>query len=817
MPSVTAHDSEVFEASEQLKLFSSTPPVSELRVRTHGQGGLALDARALEAPAPVPAPVPCLRVFTDDVVTHRTAGLSSAFETTRMPLLALSFDYAGMVVPALTDEDDDACGVVRDRRAELRARRLIEGFGALDLSCLDALAAAPGVQADYVIACEGTASDYCTFQSAVVPQLRRLGFRVTVDAAHEWKTLEPEPRWYADIEEMEKKERDPNREDWFGVELGIELGGQRVPLLPALLDLLEKSANGDGLFDLARRAGKCVAVPVKEHVYLSLPTERLRSILRVLAELYNGKPLERGVLPIPGAKLGALERLDEVFQNEEDAELRFTGGAREAWRDASALGEPAPVEQPDGLRATLRPYQMQGLAWLQHLVDRGVGGVLADDMGLGKTLQTIAHLALMKQRGLLTSPAIIVAPTSLVNNWARETSKFAPRLRVLSIHGPDRAPCYEKIDTADVVVTSYPVVIRDEEKLAEFSFSILVLDEAQTIKNDKSRAHGAVRGVRAEHRLCLSGTPVENHLGELWALSDFLNPGLLGDELHFSRFYRFPIEKQRNAERLATLREILAPYILRRTKAEVAKELPPKTELHRPIDLRGDQRELYESIRVAAHAEVRKIIKKKGLSASTIPILGALTKLRQVCCDPRLVNMSGSTVKESAKLRVFEDLTNQLLADGHRVLVFSQFTTMIGLIEDSLRARKIAFTTLTGNTQDRPTAIGRFEKGEVDVFLISLRAGGTGLTLTGADMVIHYDPWWNPAVQAQATDRAYRIGQSRPVFVHHLYVAGSVEERMLRLQRKKRIVADAILGEGEGGAALTEDDVELLFAPLGVR
>ena len=237
MPSVTAHDSEVFEASEQLKLFSSTPPVSELRVRTHGQGGLALDARALEAPAPVPAPVPCLRVFTDDVVTHRTAGLSSAFETTRMPLLALSFDYAGMVVPALTDEDDDACGVVRDRRAELRARRLIEGFGALDLSCLDALAAAPGVQADYVIACEGTASDYCTFQSAVVPQLRRLGFRVTVDAAHEWKTLEPEPRWYADIEEMEKKERDPNREDWFGVELGIELGGQRVPLLPALLDL----------------------------------------------------------------------------------------------------------------------------------------------------------------------------------------------------------------------------------------------------------------------------------------------------------------------------------------------------------------------------------------------------------------------------------------------------------------------------------------------------------------------------------------------------------------------------------------------------
>jgi SNF2 family DNA or RNA helicase len=559
-----------------------------------------------------------------------------------------------------------------------------------------------------------------------------------------------------------------------------------------------------------------VAVPVKEHVYLSLPTERLRGILRVLAELYDGRPIEKGVLPVPDGKLDALKRLDEIFVDN-NAELRIVGEARAAVLESKTFGEPPQVEQPEGLRAELRPYQKQGLSWLQHLVDRGVGGVLADDMGLGKTLQTISHLALLKQRGLLVKPAIIVAPTSLVNNWARETAKFAPRLRVLALHGPDRAPLYEKFDTADVIVTSYPVVIRDEEKLAEFEFSILVLDEAQTIKNDKGRAHGAVRAVRTDHRLCLSGTPVENHLGELWALSDFLNPGLLGDELHFSRFYRFPIEKQRNAERLETLREILAPYILRRTKAEVAKELPPKTELHRPIDLKGEQRELYESIRVAAHAEVRKIIKKKGLSASTIPILGALTKLRQVCCDPRLVNMTGAVAKESAKLRVFEDLTDQLLHDGHRVLVFSQFTTMIGLLEASLAERNIAYTTLTGNTPDRPEAIGRFEKGEVDVFLISLRAGGTGLTLTGADMVIHYDPWWNPAVQAQATDRAYRIGQSRPVFVHHLYVAGSVEERMLRLQRKKRIVADAILGEGEGSAALTEDDVELLFAPLGAK
>jgi superfamily II DNA or RNA helicase len=763
--------------------------------------------------------VPCLRIFTDDVVSHRTSGLSSSYETTRMPLLALSFDYDGLVLPAQVDDDEDddagATGVVRDRAAELRARRLIEGFGVLDLSCLDDMAAAPGVHADYVIACEGTASDYCTFQSAVVPQLRRLGFRVVVDDAHEWKTVEPE-RWYADVDAVERRERGADREDWFGVELGIELGGQRVSLLPALLDLLEKSGSGEGLADIARRAGKCVAVPVKEHVFLALPTARLRAILRVLAELYDGKPLERGALPVPPQRAGALGHLDELFQAE-DAELRFTGALRDAWRDAACLGDPPPVDAPEGLRAELRPYQRDGLAWLQHLVDQGVGGVLADDMGLGKTLQTIAHLALLKQRGLLTRPALIVAPTSLVNNWARETGKFAPRLRVVTLHGPERAEAYARFDTADLVVTSYPVAIRDEEKLAEHAFSILVLDEAQTIKNDKSRAHGAVRAIRAEHRLCLTGTPVENHLGELWALSDFLNPGLLGDELHFSRFYRFPIEKQRNADRLESLRGVLAPYILRRTKAEVAKELPPKTELHRPIELRGEQRELYESIRVAAHAEVRKLIKKKGLSASTIPILGALTKLRQVCCDPRLVNMTGASAQESAKLRVFDELMVQLLGDGHRVLVFSQFTSMITLLEGALAARGKRYTTLTGSTVDRPEAIGRFEKEEVDVFLISLRAGGTGLTLTGADTVIHYDPWWNPAVQAQATDRAYRIGQARPVFVHHLYVAGSVEERMLRLQRRKRTVADAILGEGEGSAALTEDDVELLFAPLGAR
>jgi SNF2 family DNA or RNA helicase len=316
--------------------------------------------------------------------------------------------------------------------------------------------------------------------------------------------------------------------------------------------------------------------------------------------------------------------------------------------------------------------------------------------------------------------------------------------------------------------------------------------------------------------LCLSGTPVENHLGELWALLDFANPGLLGDELHFGRFYRVPIEKQRNDERLSSLREMVAPYILRRNKRDVAKELPPKTEVMRPIELAGGQRELYESIRVAAHAEVRRLIRKKGLAASTVPILGALTKLRQVCCDPRLVRIgSAHTVRESAKYALFFELLEKQLEGGHRVLVFSQFTSMLALLATGLKERKVHYAQLTGATMDRAAAVDRFESGAASVFLISLKAGGTGLTLTSADVVIHYDPWWNPAVQAQATDRAYRIGQTKPVMSYHLFAAGSVEERILGLQRSKRHVADAILGTGTAQSSLTEDQVDVLFAPLG--
>ena len=436
-------------------------------------------------------------------------------------------------------------------------------------------------------------------------------------------------------------------------------------------------------------------------------------------------------------------------------------------------------------------------------------------MGLGKTLQTIAHLCIEKGAGRLDVPRAHRRAHEPRRQLGARARQVRPALAGPGAPRPARHRRFAYVPTADVVITTYPLVAIDEERFAQQRFHLLVLDEAQAIKNARSQAHRAIRSIAATHRLCLTGTPVENHLGELWSLFDFLAPGLLGDELAFRRWYRQPIEQRGDDERLAALREQVAPYILRRMKREVAKELPPKTELAVPVELCGQQRELYEHIRVAAHADVRKAIRSKGLAASTIPILDALTKLRQVCCDPRLVAMDAAHgVRESAKLDALLSLLDRNTAQGHRVLVFSQFTSMLALVAEGLRARREPYLVLTGATQHRQRVVDAFEAGDADVFLISLKAGGTGLNLTSADTVVHYDPWWNPAAQAQATDRAYRIGQARPVFVTNLYVAGSVEERVMKLQQKKRWLSSTLLGDEGGTQALNEGDVEKLFAPL---
>lgn len=754
-----------------------------------------------------------LRLFADEVVIHRMEGLGSKFDTEQVPLLELSFDYGGIRFLAADGDEDgehEFGETIRDRTAEARARRLVESFGAVPLECLDDWA--PSVPADYAIRCEGNVHDFCAFSAYVVPQLRALGWVIEIDSKYPFRIVDREPAWYANVERASGDHEE--RPDWFGLHLGVELDGRRVNLLPTLLEILER-ANGKGLNELAQNARKCLALPVGEGLYLPVPAERARALLRVLAELWEGQNSPKGKIEFPQVRAGALLSLEEAFAV--DGASITVGGDDRPRQWAQRLAEAREdVVLPQGLSAQLRPYQVEGLAWLQKLRAHGAGGILADDMGLGKTLQTIAHLLVEKEEGRLSRPALIVAPTSLVANWDREIRKFAKSLRVHVFHGSERHASWDKSSEADIVITSYPILVRDEELIAKTPYHIVILDEAQTIKNLRSRAHVSARAIDAEHRLCLSGTPVENHLGELWALLDFANPGLLGNEMHFGRFYRIPIEKGRNEERLLALRELVAPYILRRHKRDVAKELPPKTEVMRPVELRGPQRELYESIRVAAHAEVRRLIKKKGLAASTVPILGALTKLRQVCCDPRLVRMgSAVTIRESSKYEMFFELLDKQLAGGHRVLVFSQFTSMLALLAQGLKQRKVPYSELTGATVDRAAAVDRFEGGSAKVFLISLKAGGTGLTLTSADVVIHYDPWWNPAIQAQATDRAYRIGQTKPVMSYQLFAAGSVEERILGLQRSKRHVADAILGSGAAANVLSESDVDVLFAPLG--
>jgi superfamily II DNA or RNA helicase len=733
-----------------------------------------------------------------------------------VPVLALAFEYAGTRIRASDRRKHFFVGqggalalVERDSAAEARAQCLLEGFGAVEVECASAYAADLDSQADYLVQVGGNVHTLCSFTAYALPQLESLGFKIEIASDYPYQVVSPDVPWYATVD------AEQGRSDWFSLELGIEIEGKRVNLVPALLELLEECSDISSLEALLRMPARFRVVSVGENRYLPVPPERLRSVLQVLLELYRGEELQAGTLSFPGSRAASVAKLELALDGA--AKLLWGGDTDVRKRGRALCGGARPKTEAaaSGLTATLRPYQQEGLDWLQHLVECDVGGVLADDMGLGKTLQTIAHLSAEKASGRMTAPSLVLMPTSLVGNWQRELRKFAPHLKVVVLHGSKREARRSDVPGADVVLTTYPLVLRDLEQFRDREFHLLILDEAQAIKNPRSQINKAVGALSARHRLCLSGTPVENNLEELWSLFDFLMPGFLGDVQRFRTAFRHPIEREGNAQKLEALRNAVAPFILRRMKETVAKDLPPKTELVRPVELGGDQRELYESIRAAAHSEVRSAIKKKGIPGSAIAILDALMKLRQVCCDPRLVSTpSARTVNSSAKFDLFFELLQSQLEQGRRVLVFSQFTRMLALLSAGLRERTIRALELTGSTVDRQKVVDEFEARQADVFLISLKAGGTGLNLTSADTVIHYDPWWNAAAQSQATDRAYRIGQTRPVFVYNLIVAGSVEERMLRLQQKKQQLAATLLGTGGVPSRLTESDLEDLFAPL---
>lgn len=453
----------------------------------------------------------------------------------------------------------------------------------------------------------------------------------------------------------------------------------------------------------------------------------------------------------------------------------------------------------------LRKYQRDGYRWLRTLDGYGMGGILADDMGLGKTVQVLSYLLAMKERGQRL-PSLIVCPASLVLNWQEECQKFTPQLSCVAVDGDaaHRAELAKQWAEADLVVTSYDLMRRDEELYNGQQFYACILDEAQAIKNHTTQKYKAVCGVNSKVRFALTGTPVENRLGELWSIFSFLMPGYLPPYKTFCARFEKPIVQEDDKDALRRLNQLTGPFILRRMKSEVLKELPPKTEnLHR-IELDEQQRKLYLAAVVDAREKLRAAKPEDKMA-----VFAVLMRLREICCDPRLVadNWDGG----SAKLDACMELVTAAVEGGHRILLFSQFTSMLELLAKRLDEAGVSHFTLQGSTPKpvRAELVRRFNSGEADVFLISLRAGGTGLNLTAADIVIHYDPWWNVAAQNQATDRAYRIGQRNPVQVYKLIAQDTIEEKIVELQQAKQDLAETVTGSADG-AILSMKPEELL-------
>ena len=751
---------------------------------------------------PLVPPVPCLRLARVPAAERAQRGLLRA---------TLDFDYAGLrgqwFVPqaqVLVAHAGRRVLLTRDVQAERAAETRLHAQGLVgDALSRFHLPAASTAWLDWAL------DDWAALRAAgfdVQAEADLAGFVQQADALLV-RVASPPPGH--DDAALEDSLRAGTDVAWFDLSLGIAIDGARhnvLPWLPALLRQVRYTPEGP---QLPRWLWREQA----DGRWLRLPSTSLQPWLQALLDLVGERP-ERD-LEADALRLSRLEALRMGVLLGEGAVWDGAEGLRLLLRELVS-GAPPAIEPPAGLRAELRPYQQQGLNWLQFLRRAGLSGLLADDMGLGKTLQTLAHLLREHEDGRLDRPSLVLAPVSVLGNWRREAERFAPALRTRVWHGADR----HKADFSgcDLVVAPYSLLQRDRERWLGQRWHLVVLDEAQHIKNASTQAAQVAASLQARQRLCLSGTPMENHLGELWSLFHFLMPGFLGSQARFRELFRQPIEKHADTQRLALLRRRITPFMLHRTKAAVATELPARIESTTPVTLDGAQADLYETIRLATEKSVRAALADKGLARSQIQVLDALLKLRQVCCDPRLVKAAPAVTQAagSAKLELLMEMLPELLEEGRRVLVFSQFTGMLALIEAALRERRIAFATLTGQTQQRDAVIERFTSGAVQLFLISLKAGGTGLNLPQADTVIHYDPWWNPAVEEQATARAHRIGQQRQVMVYKLVAEGTIEERILDLQARKAALAQGLL---HGAATretplFSEDDVAELLRPI---
>jgi superfamily II DNA or RNA helicase len=579
------------------------------------------------------------------------------------------------------------------------------------------------------------------------------------------------------------------RQEWFGVLGGLPVGGETVGLAR--------------LLDAARRRERFVQVDAVSFIELG---DALRRHLEEIAD-HAHAPRRGGSDLAAGAELGpaatgALQALEAAGAGlEADAAWRQLAG-----RVSAAQGADIPL--PAGLEAELRGYQIEGFRWLSRLSRWGAGGVLADDMGLGKTVQT---LALLLERAEL-GPALVVAPTSVAFNWRDEARRFAPSLRLtLYADVTDRSHALELLGPRDVLVVSYGLLARDTERLAARRFSTLVLDEAQNLKNATTQRFRAARAVQADFRFALSGTPLENHIGELWSLFAVVFPGLLGTWDQFRERYAAPIEKNNDPGAAPALARVLGPFLLRRTKAQVEAELPSRTEVRVPVVLSTGEWQLYEDARLSALAELETGKSSVRPGDRRIEVLAALTRLRLLASHPRLHDPRSSLV--SSKLARLMEMVEELRAERQRALVFSQFTSHLALVREALAERGIEHLYLDGSTpaRERGDRVAAFQEGTAPLFLISLKAGGVGLNLTAATNVILLDPWWNPAVEDQASDRAHRLGQSRPVTIYRLVAMGTIEEQMLALHERKRSLVERVLGGGDDAGRLSTQDLVALL------
>jgi len=684
----------------------------------------------------------------------------------------MQFAYGARLLPASGGRDrffehDTRTLTHRDREAESRALALLEEQGAQKTRWN-----APNMPSHEIPV---------TRAVTLALAMNQQGWQVTLDGA----TLRTDVQTFV---------RMSSGIDWFDLDAGIEFSdGQTVPLTAL------RAARADGVRMLTMEDGSLIGVPFEW-------IDEMEPVIALGERQGKNYRFRSTQAALVDALLASAQTVDvEVMIERIRHELR-------------SFTEVESIDPPETFVGTLRPYQRLGLGWMQLLQRCGLGGVLADDMGLGKTVQVLALLD--GQRQLANGPSLLVVPNSLVFNWQREAERFTPGLRVGIHFGASREKVAPRFDEFDLVITTYGTLRRDVTKLALVYFDYIILDEAQAIKNSAADVTRAVRALRGTNRLALSGTPVENHLGELWSLFEFLNPGLLGAAPAFRRLLAAPSTMSTavrgpmapDAKAIAAVAQALRPFMMRRTKSQVATDLPARTERTLYVELEGEERASYDALLRRIRNDLNETIDKVGMGKAKMQVLEALLRLRQAASHRGLTDETKLDA-ESAKLDALVDELQEVIEGGHKALVFSQFTSLLAIVKRRLDAAGIVYEYLDGKTRDREARVDRFQNDDAcPVFLISLKAGGTGLNLTAAEYVFLLDPWWNPATEAQAIDRAHRIGQSRHVIATRLVAKDTVEERILELQAGKRALADAILG-GEAGpiAGLGREELEQLL------